>query len=147
MMRNITLTILATGLLAAACVAPAGPAAAPAPASPVEPSPSASVPAPASEAPATVSPLRRMAAPAIDDLAARLGVAAEDVEVVEAVEVEWPDASLGCPAPGFSYAQVLTDGMKVTLQVGDKTYDYRGRSPDTLFLCGPNGPVPPGEVP
>ena len=147
MIRSITLTIVATGLLATACVAPAGPVAAPAPPSPVEASPIASVVALPTEAPAAVSPLRRMAAPAIDDLAARLGVPAEDVEVVEAAEMEWPDASLGCPAPGFSYAQVLTNGMKVTLQVGDTIYAYHGQSSDSLFLCGPNGPVPPGEVP
>ncbi len=147
MIRSITLIIVAISLLATACVAPAGPVAAPAPSSPVEASPIASVVALPTEAPAAVSPLRRMAAPAIDDLAARLGVPAEDVEVVEAAEMEWPDASLGCPAPGFSYAQVLTDGMKVTLQVGDTIYAYHGQSPDSLFLCGPNGPVPPGEVP
>lgn len=88
-----------------------------------------------------------MAAPAIEDLAGRLGVPVEAVEVVDAVEIEWPDASLGCPAPDFAYAQVLTDGTQLTLQVGDQTYDYRGRTPETMFLCGPDGPVPPGEAP
>ena len=99
------------------------------------------------EAAPALSPLRIMAAPAIDDLSGRLGVPADSIQVTFAAEIEWPDASLGCPAPDFAYAQVLTNGMKVTLRVGAATYDYHGRSPDSLFLCGANGPVPPGEIP
>ncbi len=152
MLRSNLAVILVTGVLAAACAAPAGSPAAPAVETAI-PSTVPSVPTPSpttvdpTEAPPELSPLRIMAAPAIEDLAARLGVPAESVEVVFAAEVEWPDASVGCPAPDFAYAQVLTDGMKVTLQVGDATYDFHGRSPDDLFLCGPKGPVPPGEVP
>lgn len=151
MRQTTVLLIVSAGLLAAGCVAPAGPAAAPAPASTDEPSPLPSSTAPTIVEPAdeaaTVSPLRIMAAPAIEDLAGRLGVQVEVVEVVDAVEVEWPDASLGCPAPDFAYAQVLTNGTQLTLRVGEQTYDYRGRSPDTMFLCGPKGPVLPGEIP
>lgn len=83
---------------------------------------------------------RTVASKAIADLAQRLGVAADDIEVVSVEEVVWPDASLGCPAPGMVYAQVLTDGMKVVLKAGDETYEYHGRTPDDLFLCGPEGP-------
>ena len=147
MARSNLAVILAMGVLAAACAAPAGPPATPVietmvpPTAPPIPTPSPATADP-TEAPPELSPLRIMAAPAIEDLAGRLGVPADEIEVTFAAEVEWPDASVGCPAPDFGYAQVLTNGMKVTLQVGDATYDYHGRSPDDLFLCGPDGPVP-----
>lgn len=89
------------------------------------------------------SPERALVAPAIQDLAVRLGVAPEAVDVVEVTEVDWPDASLGCPAPDMGYAQVITPGMQVILQSGGQSYAYHGRSPNDLFLCGPDGPVPP----
>lgn len=36
--------------------------------------------------------------------------------------VEWPDAGLGCPEEGKSYAQVVTPGFRVLLQVNAKVY-------------------------
>jgi hypothetical protein len=95
------------------------------------------------EAPAAASPERAAASAAIDDLAGRLGVAPEAITVVEVNEVEWPDASLGCPAPDMGYAQVITPGVQVILESGGQTYDYHGRSLDDLFMCGPDGPVAP----
>ncbi len=51
---------------------------------------------------------------------ARLAAAGERLQVplaeVALVSVEprtWPDTSLGCPEPGFQYAQVLTPGYVV----------------------------------
>ena len=53
--------------------------------------------------------------PARADLARRLGVDPDDLEVISAEEVTWPDGSLGCPEPGMSYTQALVDGSKVVL--------------------------------
>lgn len=51
------------------------------------------------------------------------------LEILEAQEAVWPDASLGCPEPGNAYAQVLTSGLRLVLAVegsdGRETYDYR----------------------
>lgn len=95
-----------------------------------------------------VSPeLRPVVALVIADLAQRLGVPPEDITVVEAEEVLWPDAALGCPEPGMAYAQVVTEGLRVVLEVDGHTYAYHGRTPDQMFLCGPDGPVPPGQLP
>lgn len=99
------------------------------------------------EQPAQANPEQLMAAPAIADLAARLGIPADQITVVEAKQVTWPDASLGCPAPDKMYAQVLTDGIQVVLQANGQTYDYRGRTPADVFLCGPNGPMPAAAAP
>ena len=124
----------ATTLLISACSAPA---AAPDPGfvSPAQPEP----------APDTATNARALAQPAIDDLAGRLAVAPESIAVVEINELDWPDASLGCPAPDMGYAQVITPGMQVILESGGQTYAYHGRSADDLFLCGSDGPAPPVE--
>ncbi|MEA3335649.1 MAG: hypothetical protein U9R25_07030 [Chloroflexota bacterium] len=100
-----------------------------------------------SEVAAAASAQRLISAVAINDLSQRLGVSTESIEVVEAAEMEWPDASLGCPAPDMGYAQMLTNGMQVVLQVEGRTYAYHGRSPNDLFLCGPDGPVQAGKAP
>ena len=79
------------------------------------------------------SPLSPLATPApqpdhrdlaVADLAARLSVnpAAITVQVVE--PIEWPDASLGCPQPGMMYAQVVTPGYRIVLEVNGKSYEY-----------------------
>ena len=92
--------------------------------------------------------MRQAAMPAIQDLATRLGVPEEQVMVVEMLERDWPDASMGCPAPGMAYAQVITPGMQVILEVNGQRYAYHGTLPNNLFLCGPEGPVsPPVETP
>ena len=102
-------------------------------------------PAQPGEAPDASSLQRALVDPAIQDLSNRLGVAPEAIEVVEVIETDWPDASLGCPAPDMGYAQVITPGMQVILESGGTTYAYHGRSPGDLFLCGADGPAPPLE--
>ena len=73
--------------------------------------------------------------PAIDDLAGRLGAPPEDIEVVTAEEVTWPDGSLGCPEPGMSYTQAMVEGSKVTLQYEDRFYVYHAGDDAQPFLC------------
>jgi hypothetical protein len=38
---------------------------------------------------------------------------------------EWRDASLGWPEPGMSYAQMITDGFKITARSADKRFECR----------------------
>jgi hypothetical protein len=46
-----------------------------------------------------------------------LGLAEDaEIEVRRAEPVDWPDASLGCPEEGRSYASVVTPGFQVVLQ-------------------------------
>lgn len=74
-------------------------------------------------------------APALLDLAQRLGVEPEELEVVSAEEVTWPDGSLGCPQPGMSYTQALVDGSKVVLGYDEKVYIYHAGDDGQPFLC------------
>jgi hypothetical protein len=70
---------------------------------------------------------------AVEDLAQRLEINPEDVVVVEALAVTWPDGGLGCPQPGMAYTQVQVDGALVVLEAGGRRYEYHGGDP--LFLC------------
>lgn len=72
---------------------------------------------------------------AVADCAARLGVEAGQVHVVRAVEVTWRDASLGCPQPGRLYAQVITPGVLVELDVAGARYEYHARLGGEPFWC------------
>jgi hypothetical protein len=58
------------------------------------------------------------------DLAQRTGVAADSIQLVEVTPQQWPDASLGCPAEGQLYAQVVTDGYRIVLDAGGQHYAY-----------------------
>lgn len=72
---------------------------------------------------------------AISDLVRRLKVSAGQIEVVRSEEVEWPDASLGCPQEGMAYAQVVTPGFQVLLQVDGRVFDYHAGPDGDVFLC------------
>ncbi len=58
-----------------------------------------------------------------ETLAQELGVDEEEIAVERAEPVRWRDTSLGCPQKGMMYAQVITPGYRVWLQVEGKTYD------------------------
>ena len=55
----------------------------------------------------------------------RLAVPDSRIDLVDVEATQWPDASLGCPAKGEVYAQVITDGYRVRLRVDDRTFDVR----------------------
>jgi hypothetical protein len=77
------------------------------------------------------------------DLAQRLGIAAEEIEVLEARAVVWPDGSLGCPRPGLLYPQVQVEGARILLAVGKQKYAYHSGGGRAPFLCENLGDAPP----
>jgi hypothetical protein len=72
---------------------------------------------------------------AIKDLADRLSTAEGEIEVLEAIAVVWPDASLGCPQPGMRYKQIPMDGALIRLQAEGKAYEYHSGAGRDPFLC------------
>jgi hypothetical protein len=72
--------------------------------------------------------------PVVADVARLAGVPLDQVVVVSAEAVTFPDGSLGCPQPGMVYTQAMVDGYKVVAEAGGKTYDYRGTG-TTFRLC------------
>lgn len=86
------------------------------------------LPPPASES------RRKLVAQAKDDLARRLSVPAQEIDLVEMQDVVWPDSSLGCPQPGRAYTQVTREGYRIGLRAGKRIFEYHsgGGAP---FLC------------
>lgn len=56
---------------------------------------------------------------AVDAASTNLDVPAENLIVVMTAQRDWADASLGCPEPGRTYAQVITPGYVVTIDTDD----------------------------
>ena len=76
------------------------------------------------------------AAAAKADLADRLGIDAEDPDLVGLMPGEWGDTSLGCPAEDMVYAQVVTSGYSVMLDHMETAYSYHVSSDGTIVvLC------------
>jgi hypothetical protein len=72
---------------------------------------------------------------AVSDLAGRLGVPAESIEVLRVESVMWPDGSMGCPEPGMSYTQAVVPGQRIVLSQGDRVYVYHAADLESPFLC------------
>jgi hypothetical protein len=66
----------------------------------------------------------KLAEQARADLARKLGVEKDAVTINSFRPVEWPDASLGCPAEGQMYTQQLTKGFTIELASAGKNYEY-----------------------
>lgn len=67
-------------------------------------------------------PVDRAVRVARETLARELGVPPRRIRAHDVERVEWPDASLGCPEPGMVYAQVLTSGYRMRLEVDGKVH-------------------------
>jgi len=77
------------------------------------------------------------------DLAQRLSISESEISVVDARDVVWSNASLGCPQPGMLYAEGLTPGYLVLLNTNNKDYEYHTGKNSDPFLCeNPTSPVP-----
>jgi hypothetical protein len=69
------------------------------------------------------------------DAAGRTDVAPDEIGIMEAAQMTWPDGSLGCPEPGFMYTQALVDGYQVVLDVDGEQLDYRVGAGGSFRLC------------
>jgi hypothetical protein len=78
-------------------------------------------PAPVEPAPAVLP----AAAEARKALAEKLGLTPEQIEIIEAEEVEWPDPCLGVPEPDELCAMVITPGYRVVLEAEGQSYELR----------------------
>lgn len=75
-----------------------------------------------------------------EDLAARLNVVPNDIEVVDVKEEVWPDTCLGLPAPELC-APGETPGYRIILRVLGQEYRYHTDKGDTFRFAGP-GDIP-----
>lgn len=72
------------------------------------------------------------------DLAKRLGVKESEIKDVSVSETDFPDMSLGAPAPDEMSAQMISTGWKIKLSASGKNYEYRADKYQ-LRLCGFKG--------
>lgn len=80
------------------------------------------------------------------DLAERLGIEQEEIEVVSVEEVTWRDGSIGCPEPGMAYTQALVNGTRILLEAEGQTYHYHSGRGAAPFLCeNPQEPLEGGS--
>jgi hypothetical protein len=101
-----------------------------------------------SAVPGTIEPgLEALIHLAQEDLAQRLSIPIEQIEVLEARSVVWPDSSLGCPQPGMRYKQVPQDGSLIKLAVDGGVYEYHSGGGREPFLCEPASLVPKATAP
>jgi hypothetical protein len=75
------------------------------------------------------------AAPVIAAIAADLGVPPESVQVITMEPQVWSDSSLGCPEPDMLYAQVVTPGYLVLVEVSGERIEYHTDEAGTVVRC------------
>jgi hypothetical protein len=79
----------------------------------------------------------QIAEAAKSNLAQDLGIPAQDIHIDLVDPVDWPDPSLGLPAPGMMYAQVITPGYRIVLKHGTETYEYRSNESGSILRFSP----------
>ena len=102
---------------------------------PTLPSPGETTPmTPAIPTPAA-SGLENLVQMAKEDLARRVSISANQINLVEATEAEWSDSSLDCPQPGMSYLQVMTPGYRILLEANGTQYEYHSNRDAYVVYC------------
>ena len=69
-----------------------------------------------------------------------------DVRVIDVASVAWPNAGLGCPQPGASYAAGHHDGYRIVLASGETQYIFHTDF-DHVVECAAEDEVLPTETP
>jgi hypothetical protein len=91
-------------------------------------------PASDSDTPGTIT-LDSLTDAVLDDAARRTGLAKSALLIENAVDVIWPDGSLGCPQPGTMYTQALVPGLRIRVRAGDDLLDYHASRRGSFVLC------------
>jgi hypothetical protein len=81
--------------------------------------------------------------PSVDDadamlmtaIARDLSVSPDELTSIDVTPRVWPDAALGCPHPGGVYAQVLTPGYLVEVELAGERYEFHADKRGTVVRC------------
>ena len=69
-------------------------------------------------------------------LADELGADEGEFRLVNSEDVQWSDASLGCPKEGYAYAQVITPGYKLVFDLGGTSHAVHTNSDGShMVIC------------
>jgi hypothetical protein len=72
---------------------------------------------------------------AILDLAQRLNIDVSEIATLALEEVQWRDASLGCPSRSMNYLMVITPGYRIVLEAKGEIYEYHTDRDQRVVLC------------
>ena len=70
-----------------------------------------------------------------EDLALRLGDDVQAIRIAGVTPTNWPDASLGCPEKGMSYAQVVTPGYIIELESDGRPVTYHSDGQRVIYCA------------
>jgi hypothetical protein len=68
-------------------------------------------------------------------IAQDLEVPVDSVQVLMAEPRDWPDSSLGCPQPDMLYAQMVTPGFLVQVEVSGEEIEYHTDERGSVVRC------------
>jgi hypothetical protein len=74
-------------------------------------------------------------------LAEHLNIGEDQVQIVDAQPVQWPDSCLGVPQSGIMCAMHVVDGYRITLSANGQTYEVHSNLDGSQTVLVP-GPVP-----
>jgi hypothetical protein len=71
---------------------------------------------------------------AVQALSESLGIPVEQIKLVSAEAVEWPDSCLGAPRPNVMCAQMITPGFKIVLGADGRQYEYHTNQDGSIIV-------------
>ena len=85
---------------------------------------------------------------ALQKLSDQLEIPISLLNIVSSELIEWPNAAIGCPSPGYAYAQVITTGHKILISYDSRQYQiHTNLSGSNIVLCKDNDPpIPASDV-
>lgn len=98
--------------------------------------------------PLTPSPQQnKLIEAAARDLNTLTDVPVDEIKLISAVAVTWPNGGLGCPEEGMSYTEAQVEGMMVILGAGGKEFTYHTDGGNQFVLCDNGKRISSGVVP
>lgn len=97
------------------------------------------------EMPSNPPPVEKFVALSKKDLVSLLKIDESKITVIDATEMLWPDAALGCPSPDKIYAQGRVPGYRIRLEAEGKGYIYHTDFNGQVILCPQNDPDNPDD--
>ncbi|WP_374689884.1 hypothetical protein [Promineifilum sp.] len=81
------------------------------------------------------------------NLSTEMGLSLDQISIVSAEPMTWPNAALGCPQEGMAYAEVQVEGTIITLEAAGQQYTYHTGGTGNFVLCQGGEPIATGVVP
>jgi len=89
--------------------------------------------------------LRPLIEIAVNDLADRISIEPDQIELINITEATWQNTSLDCPQQGGIYEQVINQEYSIILKGNDEFYEYHTDFNHLVIYCR-SGITLPGKV-